>query len=341
MTVEPKSTSVLIDSSEVLITCTVTLNHAIGTDHQALSVNWNHTSTQRVDPSHQSELMSSSSIEKTFKRLLTIPNVVQSSQGTYCCHAKITGSNEISNCSSVSVLGELRLALYIRYTITLIYFIVIRINGVYQDLRLGSMSTVTCNVPSLEDNSAIRWLSQDGSTVINTGVLNLIGNHAFNERMFTCSVNSAQLYSSGNKNITVTVKSQSQLHNCKFCFVINIISCHYNTDTYVSMVSTSQTNLMIPVRTQIHMISCTITLSSAIGPDHSALSVTWQHNSQTVSHDRVHVFPTQGVSNVFYSNLTLQTVSEHDGGVYNCAAGLTGNETKLFDHMHVELTNGR
>ena len=110
MTVEPKSTSVLIDSSEVLITCTVTLNHAIGTDHRALSVNWNHTSTQRVDPSHQSQSMS---IKKTFKRLLTIPNVVQSSQGTYCCHAKITGSNEISNCSSVSVLGELRLALCI------------------------------------------------------------------------------------------------------------------------------------------------------------------------------------------------------------------------------------
>ena len=114
MTVEPKSTSVLIDSSEVLITCTVTLNHAIGPDHQALSVNWTHNSTQLVDPSHQSELMSSSSIKKTFKRLLTIPNVVQSSQGTYCCHAKVTGSNnEMSNCSSVSVLGELRLALCI------------------------------------------------------------------------------------------------------------------------------------------------------------------------------------------------------------------------------------
>ena len=210
MTVEPKSTSVLIDSSEVLITCTVTLNHAIGTDHQALSVNWAHTSTQLVDPSDQSELMLSSSIEKTFKRLLTIPNVVQSSQGTYCCHARVTGSNEISNCSSVSVLGELRLALYIHYTITLIYFIVIRINGVYQDLRLGNMSTVTCNVPSLEDSNAISWLSQDGSTVNNTNVLYLEGNYTINRKMFTCAVNSTELYSSGSKNITVTVKSQLQ-----------------------------------------------------------------------------------------------------------------------------------
>ena len=95
---------------------------------------------------------------------------------------------------------------------------------------------------------------------------------------------------------------------------------------------------MIPVGTQTHIISCTITLSSAIGPDHSALSVTWQHNNQTVSSDIVHVFSAQGVSNVFYSNLTLQQVSQHDGGVYNCAASLTGNETKVTDNVELQVT---
>ena len=99
---------------------------------------------------------------------------------------------------------------------------------------------------------------------------------------------------------------------------------------------------MIPVGTQTHMISCAITLSSAIGPDHSALSVTWQHNNQTVSHNRVRVSPTQGVSNVFYSNLTLQQVSEHDGGVYNCVASLTGNKATITDHVELDVTtNGR
>ena len=110
------------------------------------------------------------------------------------------------------------------------------------------------------------------------------------------------------------------------------------TDTYVGIVSISETNLMIPVGTQTHILSCTITLSSAIGPDHSALSVTWQHNNQTVPHDRVHVFPTQDVFNVFYSNLTLQQVSEHDGGVYHCAASLTGNETGIADRVELEVT---
>ena len=104
VTVEPKTTSLLIYSSDVLLTCTITLNHAIGPDHRALSVNWTHNSTQPDDSS--SDQRQSMSIGKTFKRLLAIPNVVQSSQGTYCCHARITGSNVISNCSSVSVLGE-------------------------------------------------------------------------------------------------------------------------------------------------------------------------------------------------------------------------------------------
>ena len=105
MTVEPKSTSVLIDSSEVLLTCTVTLNHAIGPDHRALSVNWTHNSTH-VDSSDQRQSMTSISIETTLKRSFTIKGVVQSSQGTYCCHARITGSSEMSNCSSVSVLSK-------------------------------------------------------------------------------------------------------------------------------------------------------------------------------------------------------------------------------------------
>ena len=109
------------------------------------------------------------------------------------------------------------------------------------------------------------------------------------------------------------------------------------------MVLVSKNNLMIPVGTQTHTILCIITLSSTIGPDHSALSVTWQHNNQTVSPDKVNVFSTQGgESDMFYSDLALQQVSEHDGGVYHCAASLTGNKTTIADHAELEVTtNGR
>ena len=114
------------------------------------------------------------------------------------------------------------------------------------------------------------------------------------------------------------------------------------TDTYVGMVLISGNNLTIPFGTQTAHIICFIILSSAIGPDNSALSVTWQHNNQTVSHDRVNISPTQVVSNVFYSDLTLQQVSQRDGGVYNCAASLTGNDTTIVDHAKLEVTtNGK
>ena len=90
----------------MLLTCTITLNYAIGPDHQALSVNWTHDSARVDDSSDQRQSMSSTFIEKTFTRFLAIHNVVQSSQGSYCCHARITGSSEMSNCSSISILGE-------------------------------------------------------------------------------------------------------------------------------------------------------------------------------------------------------------------------------------------
>ena len=109
------------------------------------------------------------------------------------------------------------------------------------------------------------------------------------------------------------------------------------------MVLISKNTLMIPVGTQAFILFCTITLSNAIGPDHSALNVTWQHNNQTVSHDRVHVLLRQSdESNVFFSDLTLHQISQHDSGVYNCAARLTGNETTIADHAELEVTtNGK
>ena len=87
------------------------------------------------------------------------------------------------------------------------YFSEIRMTGVFHNLRLGNTSSVICSVPSLQDSSAISWLSQDGSIVSNTEVLYLKGNYSIDEKMFTCFVNSTELYSSGSKNITVTVKS--------------------------------------------------------------------------------------------------------------------------------------
>ena len=57
-------------------------------------------------------------------------------------------------------------------------------------------------------NSNIKWISHSGAVVSSSGALMLFGNHSINGRLFRCVVNSSQLHSSGERNITATVKSK-------------------------------------------------------------------------------------------------------------------------------------
>ena len=86
-------------------------------------------------------------------------------------------------------------------------FTEINITGQYQQIQLGNTSTITCSVPQLV-NSNIKWISDSGAVVSSSGALMLFGNHSINGRIFRCVVNSSQLHSSGEINITVTVKSK-------------------------------------------------------------------------------------------------------------------------------------
>ena len=82
----------------------------------------------------------------------------------------------------------------------------IDVSGPYQSLTLGSTAIITCSVADLSAPT-INWLSHDGSVVSSSGALILQSvNYTINGRVFTCSVNSPQLYSPGQKNITITVK---------------------------------------------------------------------------------------------------------------------------------------
>ena len=57
------------------------------------------------------------------------------------------------------------------------------------------------------------------------------------------------------------------------------------------MITVSVNNLLVAVGTDSYQMTCFVTLSSSIGPNISALSVSWQHNNQPVdtSQDRVQV----------------------------------------------------
>ena len=98
----------------------------------------------------------------------------------------------------------------------------------------------------------------------------------------------------------------------------------------------------VSVGRESHSINCTITLSSSIGPDHSALNVIWMHNNQPISASdgTVETWSQKAVSDTFMSNLTLHQISEHDGGQYCCTANIIGNTTITSDcgSLHVITT---
>ena len=106
------------------------------------------------------------------------------------------------------------------------------------------------------------------------------------------------------------------------------------------MVMIPSNNLMVPVGTNSHQLTCIVTLSSSIGPNISALSISWQHNNQPVdtSQDRVQVSDPIGSLRFFTNSLTLSDVSEQDSGEYCCTASITWNQTKPEDCVVVKVT---
>ena len=88
----------------------------------------------------------------------------------------------------------------------IICYVDIDVSGPFQSLTLGSTTIITCSVANVP-TTAIKWLFQNGSVVNSSDVLALKPvDYTINGRVFTCSVNSSQLYSPDQKNITITVK---------------------------------------------------------------------------------------------------------------------------------------
>ena len=90
---------------------------------------------------------------------------------------------------------------------------IINISGNSKKIQIGSTVQLMCIVSHLID-SAINWLSHDGSVVSSSGALILQSvNYTINGRMFTCSVNSPKLTNSINETITVTVQGKHNNNN--------------------------------------------------------------------------------------------------------------------------------
>ena len=195
VSIDPRTITVLVGTPPVVFTCTITLNHAIGPDHSALCVDWS---------SVKSSATPKMGVYSVFHSTMTISS---STRKEYCCNARIVGTNAVSTCTSIEVLGEKVTVCSCNELLFATVVTEIGITGQYQQIQLGSTSAVTCSVPQLV-NSNIKWISHNGAVVSSSGALMLFGNHSINERIFRCVVNSSQLHSSGERNITVTVKSK-------------------------------------------------------------------------------------------------------------------------------------
>ena len=98
-----------------------------------------------------------------------------------------------------------------------VLYVDINVSGSFQSLTLGSTAVITCSVANVPP-TALKWLFQNNSVVNSSNVLTLKPvDYTHNGRVFACSVNSSQLYSSGMKKITVTILSMS--NTCIACLL--------------------------------------------------------------------------------------------------------------------------
>ena len=85
-------------------------------------------------------------------------------------------------------------------------------------------------------------------------------------------------------------------------------------------------------------LQCTVTLSSTIGPDYSALSIDWRDSTDTIINNCSSPQPhgnTQ-ISDTFSCNLTLATISATSAGNYTCNAAITGISGELGIILQVQ-----
>ena len=114
--------------------------------------------------------------------------------------------------------------------------------------------------------------------------------------------------------------------------------CKFNlpTDTSVNQISIVNPPSYVVDGDQNVELQCTVTLSHYIGPDYSALRITWTDNTNTV-HNCPHPQPQGIISNTFTCNLALATVSATNAGVYTCSGELTGSNILQADFLVLKV----
>ena len=97
----------------------------------------------------------------------------------------------------------------------------------------------------------------------------------------------------------------------------------FNSGTTVSGVTILKKDKMSALKGT--NIGCTITLNNTIGPDYSALNVTWTHNYGSNEQDTMLQSSSGEASKMFTSVLTIDSNEFSDSGSYCCSAAVIGS----------------
>lgn len=79
------------------------------------------------------------------------------------------------------------------------------------------------------------------------------------------------------------------------------------------------------------VLQCTVSLSHSIGPNYSALIISWQHNNTSVLNCTLNNLTDQLVQ-TFYCSHTIANVSNTEIGPYKCTAKIEGGNISSDEH---------
>ena len=86
------------------------------------------------------------------------------------------------------------------------------------------------------------------------------------------------------------------------------------------------------------VIVCNITLNTAIGPDLSVLNYYWYHSSIDITNNITNkrlILLHSIYEKTFTSTLQITSVQPSDAGVYQCSAGIVGDNTITSNTAHL------
>ena len=106
-------------------------------------------------------------------------------------------------------------------------------------------------------------------------------------------------------------------------------------DTTLSQVSTDKKSVVALLGAQNVKLNCSIKLSNQIGPDISAILVTWRRNSTAIEKN-ILLSPgvtenSAGYNDDFISTLMLSSVDYSNNGNYCCSVSLVGSVSTMTD----------